>query len=151
MLLRARVLLHARRELHAGLSELLRLRLELRQRENRDQRVHLSGLTIANGNAGGIFNAGTLTVSGCPVPGNSAEFGGGISNVGTLTVSGCTLSANSAGFGGGIYNQGTLEVRLSGDMLDVRHEVVTVAVSRGGATTTPAVLPAVSYRDVRRW
>src|SRR6266404_9352779 len=38
----------------------------------------------------------------------------------------------------------------SGVMLDVRHEVVAVAVSRCCATTTPAVLSAVSYRDRRR-
>src|SRR5437016_12056267 len=36
-------------------------------------------------------------------------------------------------------------------MQSVRHEVVAVAVSRCLATTTPAVQPAVSYRDGRRW
>ena len=36
------------------------------------------------------------------------------------------------------------------DIQDVRHEVVAVAVSRCCATTTPAVLSAVSYRDRRR-
>jgi hypothetical protein len=36
------------------------------------------------------------------------------------------------------------------DILDVRHEVVAVVVSRCLTTTTPAVLPAVSYRDGRR-
>src|SRR6266851_437399 len=40
-------------------------------------------------------------------------------------------------------------VKGKGDIVDVRHEVVTVAVSRCGATTTPAVLPAVFYRDRR--
>ena len=38
-----------------------------------------------------------------------------------------------------------------GDRVIVRHEVVAVAVSHCGAMTTPAVLPAVFYRDVRRW
>jgi hypothetical protein len=38
----------------------------------------------------------------------------------------------------------------NGAILDVRHEVVAVAVSRCCAMTTPAVLSAVSYRDRRR-
>jgi predicted outer membrane repeat protein len=74
----------------------------------------LSGLTIANGNDGGIVNDGTLTVSGCTVSGNSVPvFGGGIYNAasGTLTVSGGTISDNSAGLiGGGICNFGALAV-----------------------------------------
>jgi predicted outer membrane repeat protein len=76
------------------------------------QTASLSGLTIANGNAGGITNDGTLTVSGCTISGNSDgvglygfTFGGGIANHGgTLTVSGCTISGNSAEYGGGIYS-----------------------------------------------
>jgi parallel beta-helix repeat protein len=80
--------------------------------------VSLSNLIIENGgwlgtmNGGGIFNWGTLTVSGCTLSGNTAGAdGGGIYNEGTgaLTVSGCTLSGNSAADGGGIYNHfGTL-------------------------------------------
>jgi hypothetical protein len=41
------------------------------------------------------------------------------------------------------------DLQGNGDIQRVRHEVVTVAVSRCLATTTPAVLPAVSYRDRR--
>jgi hypothetical protein len=79
------------------------------------QTVGLSGLTIANGTAGGIFNAGTLTVSGCTISGNAADLGGGIHNTGTLTVSNySTLSGNSAGDkGGGIWSSGTLTVSNS--------------------------------------
>jgi hypothetical protein len=55
--------------------------------------------------AGGILNAGTMTLIGSTVSGNSAPFGGGITNGGTMTVCGCTISGNSAGqFGGGIWN-----------------------------------------------
>jgi predicted outer membrane repeat protein len=99
--------------------------------------VSMAGLTIRDGTGygrltpettsygygfgGGIYNAGTLTVSSCVLSGNSASSsnspsenqGGGIYNVnGTLTVSSCTLSGNSAGsFGGGICNwHGTLIV-----------------------------------------
>jgi hypothetical protein len=90
--------------------------------------VSISGLSITNGHSfssapggGGIYNAGTLTVSNCTLSGNSANSGGGIYNDGTLTVSNCTLSDNSAthlesldGYGGGgILNDGTLTVSNS--------------------------------------
>ena len=69
---------------------------------------------------GGIYNAGTLTLSGCIVSDNVAiadlapAYGGGIYNAGTMKVSGCTFTGNIAGYeGGGIYNAGTLTVRNS--------------------------------------
>jgi CSLREA domain-containing protein len=79
------------------------------------QTASLSGLTIANGDGGGILNnrGATLTVSGCALSGNSNSWnsGGGIENGGTLTVSSSTLSGNSSfGEGGGIDNYGTLTV-----------------------------------------
>jgi predicted outer membrane repeat protein len=75
------------------------------------QTASLSGLTVANGNAGGIFNLGTLTISGCTVSGNSAFAGGGIESFGSLTVSASTVSGNSASeSGGGIFMDGTLTV-----------------------------------------
>jgi hypothetical protein len=74
----------------------------------------LSGLTIARGSSllgGGIFNAGTLTLTDCNVSGNlqGTQLGGGIFNAGDLTLNNSTVSTNSAGlgpnhFGGGIYN-----------------------------------------------
>ena len=77
----------------------------------------LSGLMIANGNAGGITNHGTMTVSGCTLSANStASFGGGIFNGfdGLLTISGSTFSDNTAPNGGGaIYNGGTATVSNS--------------------------------------
>jgi predicted outer membrane repeat protein len=80
------------------------------------QTASLSGLTIANGNVGGVVNSGTLSISSCVVSGNSSFSGGGIDNGfgATMTVSGCTISDNFAAFvvsaGGGIYNAGTLTV-----------------------------------------
>jgi hypothetical protein len=64
-------------------------------------------LAPADGEGGGIYNAGALTLSGSDVDLNSAVYGGGIYNTaaGTATVSGCTLSSNVRG--GGIYNAGT--------------------------------------------
>ena len=75
------------------------------------QSASLAGLTIANGNAGGIFNnGGTLTVTGCTLSGNFAFNGGGIDNVlGKLAVTDSTFTGNSvapAGAGGAIGNFG---------------------------------------------
>jgi len=83
----------------------------------------LTGLTISNGRAtsgGGIYNAGTLTVSDSTLDYDSASNpsysggGGGIYNAGMLTLSDSTLDYNSAsisnGGGGGIDNAGTLTV-----------------------------------------
>jgi hypothetical protein len=85
------------------------------------QSASLSGLTIANGNGGGISNdGGTLTVSGCTISGNSATgvtslattSGGGIFNAasGTLEVDHSTVAGNSADSGGGIENDGTATI-----------------------------------------
>jgi hypothetical protein len=83
------------------------------------QTASLSGLTIANGNDGGIANhGGTLTISDCTISGNAAFVGGGLLNEGALTASGCTISGNSAAAGGGIINWGTLLPRQQRRSLD---------------------------------
>ncbi|MGA3049728.1 MAG: Ig-like domain repeat protein [Terracidiphilus sp.] len=88
------------------------------------------GFTCCNNvtvNGGGIYNAGTLTVTNSTFYGNAAGpgsvGGGGIYSVGTLTVLNGTFHSNSAGLGyytgqtpagGGIYNNyGTLTVTNS--------------------------------------
>src|SRR5262249_7382920 len=57
---------------------------------------------------GGTVRLADLTISDGFAPPNAplpaGPSGGGIYNAGTLTVSGCTLSGNSASYGGGIYN-----------------------------------------------
>ncbi len=67
--------------------------------------VTISGLTISGGGVntaaageggGGIFNAGTLTVTDSTITGNVASSGGGIDNTGTLTVTDSTISDNEA-------------------------------------------------------
>ncbi len=82
----------------------------------------LNLLTITNGYdfsgayAGGIANAGNLTLNNCTVAGNGgADGAGGIYNDGMLTVNACTLTGNwtRLGDGGGIYNDGTLLVNDS--------------------------------------
>jgi predicted outer membrane repeat protein len=58
-----------------------------------------------------LYNAATLTVTGCTLSGNAATlYGGGICNRGTLTVTGSTLSDNGATEGGGIENYAILTV-----------------------------------------
>jgi hypothetical protein len=95
----------------------------------------IAGLTITGGlgvgTAGGIVNAGVLTVSGCTISGNSSPYytdgegGAGITNYGTLTLINSTVAGNSAGggplggpqtqgiLGGGILNEGTMTVTNS--------------------------------------
>ena len=90
----------------------------------------IDGVLVTGGNAdvsytsshlerafgGGIYNSGTLTITGSTLSGNSAYYGGGIYNTegGTLTVTGSTLSGNSASYqGGGIINSGQVSTMLT--------------------------------------
>ncbi|MBN1910184.1 MAG: right-handed parallel beta-helix repeat-containing protein [Pirellulales bacterium] len=89
----------------------------------------LDGVLITGGNAnlstndypqgvvgGGIYNAGTLTLTNSIVLGNSAAFGGGgIYNAGVLTLTNSEISDNlTAEIGGGIWNEsGTLSITNS--------------------------------------
>jgi CSLREA domain-containing protein len=82
--------------------------------------VQIDGLTIRGGNAGtdhggGLYNfAGTVTLSGVVVHGNTALGGGGVANEsGTMTLVRGTVSGNSADGGGGIFNRGTMNVNDS--------------------------------------
>jgi len=76
----------------------------------------LSDNSAAN-QGGGIWNAGTLTVTNTTVSGNTAccgggvGSGGGILNHGALTLTGSTLSGNSSFYGGGIWNFGNATVK----------------------------------------
>jgi predicted outer membrane repeat protein len=86
-----------------------------------DQTASLFGLTIANGDHGGIDNTGTLAVSGCIISSNSAVLGGGaggIFNFGTLTISNSTLDDNSAIDGGAIINWVFSSLTISNSTLD---------------------------------
>ncbi len=60
---------------------------------------------VNSGGGGGIWNPGSLTVTGGSIGGNYAWDGGGLDTPGTATVTGCTITGNSAGYrGGGVYN-----------------------------------------------
>ena len=65
----------------------------------------IEGVTIRNGyvlstSGGGIFNAGTLTVSDSVITGNVAAKGGGISSAGALTVTSTVISLQPRPGGG---------------------------------------------------
>lgn len=78
------------------------------------------GVTLRNGfvsggdTGGGIFNDGSLTLTGCVVSDNEASGGGGGGIYVTstaqagLTLANTTLSGNKAQLGGGVYNFGKL-------------------------------------------
>jgi predicted outer membrane repeat protein len=73
---------------------------------------------IFNGQGGGIFNGGTLTVrGGTTFSGNSATYGGAIYNQGgaSATIRDSAFTTNSAAEGGAVYNDAssTLEVQNS--------------------------------------
>ena len=71
-----------------------------------------TGLTIASGsaqgNGGGVYNAGgaTLNLLDCTIQSSAATgMGGGLDSDGTATLTDCTISGNtSKGYGGGIEN-----------------------------------------------
>jgi hypothetical protein len=67
--------------------------------------VSISGLTITGGNAGGVFNVGTLMLTACTLIGNTdLSAGGGIYNDGSLTITNSTLAYNQSFDGGAIVN-----------------------------------------------
>ena len=93
------------------------------------------GDAISPAKGGGIRSSGTLTLSGCRLTGNQANFGGGIGNGGTLVISQCVFSNNSAfnnsgaAGGGAISNQGPLT--LSGSLFDSNSGASGGAIQNG--------------------
>jgi len=83
--------------------------------------VTLNAITIQNGSkfayrltAGGIDNAGLLTLNRCTVDHNAAIAVGGIFNTGSVTMNLSTVSNNFGVFtAGGIDNEGTAVIKLS--------------------------------------
>jgi predicted outer membrane repeat protein len=69
----------------------------------------LNSLVLTHGYGylgGAMLNNGQLTMLGCTLYGNSAQYGGAILSYGTCTLQNCTLTGNSASQNGGaIYSQ----------------------------------------------
>ena len=54
---------------------------------------------------GGLYNAGTATLTSTTISGNTSGYaGGGIYNSGSLTLTNATVANNTAVYGGGLYN-----------------------------------------------
>jgi fibronectin-binding autotransporter adhesin len=112
--------------------------------------VAIEGLTVtagADSEGGGIFNQGTLQLSGTIVSDNFAPNAGGIWNdhQGVLTITHSTISGNSAGetgAAGGIGNLGVLEVVHS----TVRENEAQIAggISSGG----PAARATITHSRI---
>src|SRR5882724_3095627 len=72
-----------------------------------DLTIRYGRTDLYNPAGGGLYNAGTLTLTRSTVSGNSTVFGGGLfnDNEGTLTITQSTVSSNSTSdYGGGLYN-----------------------------------------------
>ena len=80
---------------------------------------------------GGIcsFSGSTLTVDGCTLSGNNANFGGAISNSKSLVLKNSNLSGNSADIGGGIETGGGLAVVSNCTFVN------NIATSKGGGAS----------------
>jgi hypothetical protein len=75
--------------------------------------ITLSDLTIQNGSAatgqgGGLYTAGSVTLTNLSVLSNTASSGGGAYAIGAATLTGGLFQNNHAGYGGGLRTNGTL-------------------------------------------
>jgi hypothetical protein len=89
---------------------------------NSNTSLSLANSTVSDnrGEVGGIFNRGTLNLTGSTVSGNSgSSLGGGIFNKGNLSLTNSTVSSNNANvgfntaYGGGIFNTGKVSIKNS--------------------------------------
>ena len=124
--------------------------------------VGISGLSIINGSASGLYGGGIyndhalLDVINCTLSGNSANApngaGGGIYNdasygTATLWVSNCTLSGNSAvnGYGGGICNEG---YNGSATLTVLNSTVSRNSAASGGGISSEGLLVGTATLDI---
>ncbi len=85
-----------------------------------------TGLTIANGsaqgNGGGVYNAGGANVNlqDCTIQSSAATgMGGGLDSDGTTTLTDCTISGNtSKGYGGGLENSSYSKTTAAMTLID---------------------------------
>lgn len=100
-----------------------------------------TGLYVNGGKSGGgIYNAGTLTLSGGTIAKNAdGERGGGVYNTGTFTMTGGKISANLAATGeggstcgGGVYNAAGAVFTMTGGEISGNYSCDTTKKDGGG-------------------
>ncbi len=67
---------------------------------------------------GGIYSAGTLTLTRSTLQGNRARYGAGVYAHGSATVEGVAFVRNSAGYGGGMASAGSLSTLINVTLYD---------------------------------
>ncbi|MBP5447528.1 MAG: hypothetical protein J6X95_05440, partial [Treponema sp.] len=87
-----------------------------------------------SGLGGGVYNAGSFTMSGGEILGCKASSGGGVANNSSFTMKGGKIYANDGGLlGGGVYqSSGSSELYLSGDAVIGDSSKPNVAKQGGG-------------------
>ena len=105
-----------------------------------------TGGTITGGYSdcgGGIYNRGTVTISGGTISGNHATTNGGaICNRGVMTITGGTISSNESPDGGAIYNEKDGSNNYIGELTITGGAICdnTAAAHGGGAITNKGTL-----------
>ncbi len=106
--------------------------------------ANISGLTITDGstsvNGGGVWNAGTITLTGVTLSGNTATTGGGgglyAKSGSKTTLTNCTVIDNLAGNqGGGLFNNGGTAKLTNSTLSDNSAAFGGGMESYGGPTT----------------
>ena len=103
--------------------------------------VKVTDCTNTNGDGGGIFNAGTLTLTNCNISGCEATynasgqgFGGGIysESASRLTLEDTTVSGNTAALGGGIYIGYSCNAQITDSIIESNTANSTILDTFGG-------------------
>ncbi len=94
----------------------------------------------SDANAGGVYNAGTFTMTGGSITGNTTQLGGGVANVGTFEMTGGSITGNTATLTAGGVNQfGTMTVSGKAVIKD------NLVKAKGAETGTPSNMNTMYY------
>ncbi|MBP5577086.1 MAG: hypothetical protein J6X67_10055 [Treponema sp.] len=103
--------------------------------------VKVTNCTNTNGHGGGIYNAGTLTLTNCTVSGckaiaasTSNGWGGGIYNSfgSSLSLEESTVEGNEAAHGGGIFIDTSCTAQITDSIIQSNTAKSTVSTGMGG-------------------
>lgn len=103
--------------------------------------VKVTNCTNTNGHGGGIYNAGTLTLTNCTISGCKATadypsngWGGGIYNSygSSLTLEESTVEGNEAAHGGGIFIDNSCTAQITDSIIQSNTAKSTVSTGMGG-------------------